>query len=160
MRHQISEDIYQAISDTPTIRSVDGHVTLMSGAMSVRSSLSDSLSRAISSNNRPRLLVPHAYALPHEVASLQEDFDGNVVTFSERVYVSISSGDADAQIVRRALACMIGCYSVAWLFEDAALVHPVIAIVPIFDGDGFALVAPSRTSIRKFLPDIPAPISH
>lgn len=79
-----------------------------------------------------------------------------MITFSERVYVIFSPERADPEIIRRALASMIGGYSVAWLFDDAgALIHPVGAVIPIFDGDGFALMAPSQTSIRTFLPDIP-----
>lgn len=161
IRHSVDGDINHAIPETPTERSLDGRVTLMSGAMDVGRSFAASLSMAISRNDGLRLLVPHAYAVPNEVASLQDDFGGNVVTFSERVYVTFKSGHADPEIVRRALASMIGGYSVAWLFDDAgALAHPVVAVVPIFDGDGFALVARSRTSIRTFLPDIPIPLSH
>jgi len=157
----VDEDISHAILDSPTVPSLDGRVTLMAGAMAVGSALSASFSMAISRNDCLRFLVPHAYAVPNEVASLQDDFDGNIVAFSDRVYVMFSAGHTDPEIVRRALASMIGGYSVAWLFDDAgALVRPAVALVPIFDGDGFALVARSRTSIRTFLPDIPIPPSH
>jgi len=161
IRHPVDGDISQAIPETPTAPSLDGQVTLMTGAMAVGRSFAATLSLAISRNDRLRLLVPHAYAVPNEVASLQHDFGGNVVIFSEGVYVTFSSGHTDPEIVRRALASMIGGYSVAWLFDDAdALVRPVVAVVPIFDGDGFALIARSRTSIRTFLPDIPLPLLH
>lgn len=161
IRHSVDGDISHAIPETPTESSLHGRVTLMTGAMAVGSAFAASLSRAISRNDRLRLLIPHAYAVPNEVASLQDDFGGNVVTFSERVYVALRFGHADPEIVRRALASMIGSYSVAWLFDDAgALFHPVVAVVPIFDGDGFALMAPSRRSIRTFLPDIPVPLLH
>jgi hypothetical protein len=159
IKHPVDGDIKHAIPETPTAPSLDGRVTLMTGAMAVGRCFAASLSLAISRNDRLRLLVPHAYAVPNEVASLQGDFGGNVVTFSEGVYVTFRAGHVDPEIVRRALASMIGGYSVAWLFDDAgALAHPVIAVVPIFDGDGFALMARSRTSIRTFLPDIPIPL--
>jgi hypothetical protein len=76
-------------------------------------------------------------------------------------YVTFNAGCADPEIIRRALTRMIGCYSVAWLFDDAGtLVRPAVAVIPIFDGDGFALMARSRTSIRMLLPDIPIPLLH
>ena len=154
-------DISHAIPDTPTVSSLDGHVTLMTGAMAVGESFAVSLSAAIARDDQLTFVVPHAYALANEVASLQDDFGRNVVTFFGKVYVTFRSGHADPEMVRRALASMIGGYSVAWLFDDAeALVRPVVAVVPIFDGDGFGLVAQSRTSIRKFLPDIPSPLMH
>lgn len=60
-----------------------------------------------------------------------------------------------------ALTRMIGGYSVAWLVDDGeALAHPVVAVVSIFDGDGFALVARSQTSMRSLRPDIPIPVLH
>lgn len=159
--HPVDGDISNAIPETPTTPSLDGQVTLMTGAMTVGSSLAKSLSTAVSRNDHLRLLVPHAYATSEEVASLQDDFGGNVCAFSKGVYVTFRSGHTDPEIVRRALASMIGGYSVAWLFDDAgALSHPVIAVVPIFDGDGFALVAPSPTSLRKFLIDIPVTLLH
>ncbi|URL58176.1 hypothetical protein IM816_16500 [Luteibacter flocculans] len=161
VRHPVDGDISQGIPETPTAPSLGGRVTLLTGAMAVGSSFAASLSAAISRNDRLRLLVPHAYAVPTEVASLQDDFGGNVVTFSEGVYVTFRSGHAGPEIVRRALASMIGGYSVAWLFDDGeALYHPVIAAVPIFDGDGFALVARSPAAMRTFLPDIPIPVLH
>jgi hypothetical protein len=161
IRHPVDGDISHAIPETPTAPSLDGRMTLMTGAMAVGSAFAASLSMAISKDDRLRFLVPHAYAVPSEVPSLQDDFGGNVVTFSEGVYVAFGSGHTDPEIVRRALASMIGGYSVAWLFDDAdVLVHPVAAVVPIFDGDGFALVARSRTSIRTFLADLPTSLSH
>jgi len=159
--HPVDEDISRGIPESPTVPSVGGQVTLMAGAMAVGSALAVSLSVAISKNDCLSFLVPHAYALPNEVASLQDRYGGNVVTFSEKVYVMFNPGCADPEIIRRALTRMIGGYSVAWLFDDGGgLDHPVLAVVPIFDGDGFALMARSRTSIRTFLPDIPIPLLH
>jgi hypothetical protein len=157
----VEGDISHAIPETPTVSLLDGRVSVMEGSMAVGRSVASSLSTAISRNDRLRLLVPHAYAVAEEVASLQDKFDGNVVTFSEKVYVTFSFARTEPEIIRRALASMIGGYSVAWLFDDAtALLHPVAAFVPIFDGDGFALVARTRTSIRTRLPDIPLPLLH
>ena len=161
IKHPVDGDIKHAIPETPTAPSLDGRVTHMPGATAVARCFAASLSLAISRNDRLRLLAPHAYAVPSEVDSLQDDFDGNVVSFSERVYVTFKAGRVDPEIVRRALASMIGGYSVAWLFDDAeALTNPVIAIVSIFDGDGFALMARSPSSIRTLLPDIPTPLVH
>jgi len=161
IRRPVDGDISHGIPETPTAPSLDGRATLMTGAMAVGSSFAASLSMAISASDCVRLFVPHAYAMPNEVESLQDRYGGNVVAFSENVYVMFNSGCADPEIIRRALTRMIGGYSVAWLFDDGeTLVHPVVAIVPIFDGDGFALMARSRTSIRTFLPDIPIPLLH
>jgi hypothetical protein len=133
----------------------------MAGAMAVGSSVAASLSSAISRNSSLRLLVPHAYAVPKEVDSLQDDFDENVAVFPGGVYVMFKSGRTEAETVRRALASMIGCYSVAWLFDDAdAMSSPVIAIVPVFDGDGIAMMSSSTTVVRELLPDISLPILH
>lgn len=157
----VDGDIGQAIPETPSAPSAGGRVTLMTGAMAVGRSFAASLSLAISRNNSLRLLVPHAYAVPKEVDSLQDDFDGNVVAFPGGVYVMFKSGRTEAETVRRALASMIGCYSVAWLFDDAdALSSPVIAIVPVFDGDGFAIMSSSKSVVRELLPDISLPILH
>lgn len=157
----VDVDISHAIPDSPTEPSLDGRVALMTGAMAVGRALAANLSMAISKNDCLRLLVPHAYAVPSEVASLQDDFGGNVVAYSDAAYVLFSAGRADPEIIRRALASMIGSYSVAWLFNDAGtLVSPVVAVIPVFDGDGFALMAQSRGAVRRFLPDIPIPLSH
>lgn len=159
--HPVDRDISHAIPESPTVPSLDGRVTLMAGGMDVGSALAASLSMAISVNERIRLLVPHAYAMPNDIGSLQDRYGGNVVAFSEKVYVMFSAGCADPEIIRRALTRMIGGYSVAWLFDDAgSLVRPVVAVIPIFDGDGFGLMARSRTSIRMLLPDIPTPLLH
>ena len=153
--HSVEEDISFGISDSPTVPALGGRGTLMVGAMSVYRALATNISTAISENDRLTFLVPHAYAIPSEADSLQGTFGGNVVTFNDGVYVKFRDTSFDPEIIRRAMASMIGCYSVAWLFDDGeALVHPVVAVVPIFDGDGFALVAPSRTSIRALLPSI------
>lgn len=161
VKHPLDLDISQAIPDSPTVPSLDGRITLVAGGMAVGGSLSVNLSTMISEDNQLTLLVPHAYAVPSEIASLQEDFDGNVVTFSDNVYIIFRSDQADPEIVRRAFASMIGCYSVAWLFDDAgALTRPVAAMVSIFDGDGFALMARSRTTIRNLFPNMQIPPSH
>lgn len=70
IRSPIDGDISHAIPDSPTVPSLDGKVTLMTGAMAVGSSLAASLSMAISRNKQLRFLVPHAYAVPNEVVSL------------------------------------------------------------------------------------------
>lgn len=150
-----------ALPDTPSAPSMDDRVTLMTGAMAVGRSFAASLSLAISKNNTLRLLVPHAYAVPKEVDSLQDDFDGNVAVFPGGVYVMFKRGRTESETVRRALGSMIGCYSVAWLFDDAdVLTSPVIAIVPIFDGDGFAIMSSSKLVVRELLPDLSLPILH
>lgn len=159
--HSVDGDISHAIPESPTVPSLDGRVTHVAGAMAVGGALAASLSMAMSVNDRIRLLVPHAYAMPNEIGSLQERYGGNVVAFSENVYVTFSVGCADPEIIRRALTRMISGYSVAWLFDDAgSLVRPAVAVIPIFDGDGFALMARSWTSIRMLLPDIPTPLLH
>jgi hypothetical protein len=152
----VDGDIFQAIPESPTVSSPDGRVTLLVGAMAVGGALAASLSVAISSDDRLTLLVPHAYAMPSEVESLQDSYGGSVVTFSENVYVRFDCWHADPEIIRGALTNMIGGYSVAWLFDDAgALARPVVAVVSVFDGDGFALIAGSRTSATALLPGIP-----
>lgn len=150
VRHVIDQDIFQAISDSPAVPALDGLGTLVVGGMAVGKSLAENLAEMISSDARLTLLVPHAYAIPDEVATLQDDFDDSVVAFSDKVYVIFKGLRANAEIIRRALASMIGGYSVAWLFDDeGALACPAAAIVSIFDGDGFAVVTWSRGDLTR-----------
>lgn len=157
----VDGDIFHGIPDSPAVPMLGGRITLAEGSMAVRSALAESLSRAISANEQVVLLVPHAYALPKEVESLQSRYGGNMAIFSDNVYVAFSADCADSQIIRRALARMIGAYSVAWIFNDAeVLAQPVAAVVSVFDGDGFALVGRSVTRGSSLLSDIARPISH
>jgi hypothetical protein len=161
IRGPIDQYIFQAIPASPVVPLPGGGMTLAEGAMAVGSALAASLGQAITANQQMRLLVPHAYAVPKEVDALQGRYGGNAVIFSDNVYVAFSAGHADPVIIRRALARMIGGYSVAWLFDDnGSLVRPVAAVVRIFDGDGFALIGRLAAASSTPLPDIPYPISN
>jgi len=153
MASDIPQDIAHGIPP-PSLRNAPSHHPGgLTGATSLGGLVASGLNRAISSDRRMTLLVPHAYALPSEVDSLQEDFGGNVIALGENVYVRFESGRSTAETIRRALASMISGFSVAWLFADAgALVEPRLALVPIFDADGFAVLARTTSDIESFFP--------
>jgi hypothetical protein len=139
-----------ALGGMPTIASSDGRVTFLSGAMQVGAALAGSLSEAIQADPTLSLWIPHGYAVPGEIASLQPTYEGHAVVVGGHVYMKFQGAGIEPELIRRALASMIGCYSVGWLVSAAA--GPAVArlaIVPIFDGDGFALggpMAPTRTA--------------
>lgn len=139
-----------ALGGMPTIASSDGRVTFLSGAIQVGAALAVSLSEAILADPTLSLWIPHGYAVPGEIASLQPKFGAHAVAVGGHVYMKFQGAGIEPELIRRALASMIGCYSVGWLVSAAPGQYVAkLAIVPIFDGDGFALVgpmAPARTA--------------
>lgn len=153
MADAIPQDLAHGIPP-PLARGTPGdHPGELTGATSLGGLVASRLDRAISAGGKMALLVPHAYALPREVESLQKEFGGNVVALGTNVFVRFESGRSTAETIRGALANMICGFSVAWLFADAgAPLEPVLALVSIFDADGFAIAASPEFEHRFVFP--------
>ena len=118
-----------------------GQVTFLTGGRQVALELASRLQILLGEDMEKVLYIPHAYANVDEIPSLQEDFDGNVVKVNDKVFVKISGSSVSIEVIRKALGSMIGCYSVGWVVTpDLPDARFCSAIVPVFDGEGWALV--------------------
>lgn len=125
-------------------------VVFLAGAREVGIELATSLVTNLAEDVNRVLYVPHAYAVPSEIESLQDEFGGRVLEVIGRVYIRCSGNDVLPDLVRRAIGSMICGYSVGWLLNsDLPEGKPCSAIVPIFDGEGWAILGKSVVSPVK-----------
>ncbi len=137
-------NIGHGLPQSPRCPTSDGGLVFLSGGRTLGLEVATYLVEALSIDASRVLYIPHAYARPDEMKSLQDDFSGNVVEVRGRVYVRSCGPAIEPELVRRALACMIGGYSVAWLLgSDLPDVKPCSAVVPVFDGEGWAVLGQS-----------------
>jgi hypothetical protein len=140
----ITQDIAHGLYQSPHQISPDGKITFLSGAREVGLELATCLATLLEVNSKKTLYIPHAYALPAEIESLQDRFGGRVLELAGRVYIRCSGPNVDPELVRQALARMMCGYSVGWLLDrDLPTGKPCSAVVPIFDGEGWAICGES-----------------
>ena len=140
----IHQSIAHGLPQSPHQTSSDGSVIYLSGAREVGMDLATRLVAVLEEDRNKVLYIPHAYANPVEIDSLQGEFNGNVLELAGKVYIRFSGPNILPELIRRALASMICGYSVGWLLErDLPAGNPCSAVVPIFDGEGWAVLGKS-----------------
>lgn len=140
----IHQNIDHGLPQSPHQVSSDGRVTYLSGARDVGMDLATRLVAVLEADRNKVLYIPHAYAKPTEIDSLQDEFNKNALELAGRVYIRCSGSNIVPDVIRRALASMICGYSVGWLLDcDLPAGNPCSAVVPIFDGEGWAILGKS-----------------
>jgi len=140
----IPHDIAHGLPQSPNQISPDGSATFLSGAREVGMELATRLTTILGIDRTKVLYIPHAYAEPAEIESLQDEFNGLAMEMAGRVYIRCSGPNIAPELVRRALVSMIGGYSVAWLLDfDLPEGKPCSAVVSVFDGEGWAIFGKS-----------------
>jgi hypothetical protein len=140
----IHQSIAHGLPQSPHQVSSDGSVVYLSGAREVGMDLATRLVAVLEVDHNKVLYIPHAYANPVEINSLQGEFNKNVLELAGKVYIRCSGPNIASELIRRALASMICGYSVGWLLDgDLPAGNPCMAVVPIFDGEGWAVLGKS-----------------
>ncbi|QWT21253.1 hypothetical protein KPL74_04455 [Bacillus sp. NP157] len=99
----VEQELSHALADTPTLQGADGDVTVMTGAMVVGAAVATRLAATLAWDNRLTLVVPHAFAIPSEVESLQAEFEGRVVAYNDQVLIRFGNDEATPESIRRAI---------------------------------------------------------
>lgn len=148
----IPQDIAHGLPQSPSQISPDGNIIFLSGAREVGMELATRLAAALEVDDKKTLYVPHAYAAPAEIESLQDEFNGRVLEITGRVYIRYSGPDIAPELIRRALVSMICGYSVGWLLDcDFPVGKPCSAVAPVFDGEGWVILGKSVFSPSKII---------
>lgn len=143
------QDIAHGLPKSPRQVLTGGNAVFLSGAREVGIELAIYLAAILEADRNKCLYIPHAYARPAEIVSLQGDFDGRVIAIDERVYIRCSGPSVSPELIRRALASMICAYSVGWLLDrEFPRGRPCLAVVPLFDGEGWAIMGKASLRIK------------
>lgn len=135
-----AHDLSMALEHSPSITSSDGVVSLLTGANNVADHLSSALSVFLRRSAAASLLIPHAYATKAEISSLVARNHIPMCFQADQVYYCFNALDCEPESIRKSLGSTIAMYSVAWVFSDTSYDRkPVLAFVPVFDGDGWAV---------------------
>lgn len=133
-------DLSRALEHSPTITSGDGVVALLTGANEVDAYLSSVLSLLMRDHPEAELLVPHVYAIESEIDSLVARNHIRMRFQAGHVYYCFDAANSTAESINKSLGSSIAMYSVAWVFSGTGYdCKPILAIAPVFDGDGWAL---------------------
>jgi len=147
----LPQSLDHGLPQSPRQISSNEGVAFLSGAREIGMEVATCLAAILAMDSNKVLYLPHAYARPTEIDSLQEDFGGLVLEVAGRVYIKGTGPGVQPELLRRALASMICGYSVGWLLDtDLPESMPSSAVVPVFDGEGWAVAGKSiLQSIKK-----------
>lgn len=146
----LPRNIAHGLPQSPYEISPDERAVFLSGAREVGMEVAAYLAASLAGDVDKVLYIPHAYAMPAEIESLQDEFGARVLEVIGRVYIRCSGRDIDPELVRRAIGSMMCGYSVGWLLDsDIPEGTPCSAIVPVFDGEGWAILGKSIVSPMK-----------
>lgn len=150
-----ASDLLQGLEQSPVAISGDGVVSLLTGANDVASHLSSELSMLLHDDATATLQVPHAYATQAEIDSLVARNHIPMRVQADQVYYCFDAMNCESELIRKSLGSTIAMHSVAWVFSGAG--HnkkPALALVPIFDGDGWALAGSFSTIFPTIHPSM------
>jgi hypothetical protein len=141
VRNTASEhDLSTALEGSPTVISGNGEVALLTGANEVDSYLSSALSVFVRGKVAASLLIPHSYALEDEIDSLVARNQIPMRFQAGHVYYCFDATNSAPDSINKALGSCIAMYSVAWILGGSGCDYkPILAFIPVFDGDGWAL---------------------
>lgn len=135
-----TQDLSLALEHSPVITSADGTVSLLAGANDVAGYLASVLSTFVRSTSDASLLIPHEYATEGEIGALTERSGIAMRVEDEQVYQNFDASQCEPRLIRKALGSTVAMHSVSWvLASDGRWRKPILAFLPVFDGDGWAV---------------------
>lgn len=148
-----THDLTLGLEHSPTVTSGDGVVALLTGANEVDGHLSSALSVFVRGNVAASLLIPHAYAIADEIDSLVARNHIPMRFQGGHVYYCFDAKNSTPESINKALSSSIAMYPVAWVFSVVGQdCKPILAIIPVFDGDGWALAGSVDTIFPMLRP--------
>jgi hypothetical protein len=135
---------------SPTAPTADGSVFRSTGAGEVDACLASALAALFHNDHALSLLVPHAYAKEDELQSLQIRAKVPARFLGGHVHYCFDATNSEAGSITKALGSGLAMYSVSWLVRGNGCQNkPVLAMVPVFDGDGWGLMGEVKDIFPK-----------